>query len=103
MAVPLLAPPDKHWECLSCEAACASPGSDPRTPLHSCRGLKGLMVPMVSAGTRGKHVVNMRDDYVGSEDIQTDGEGRPVMSVQTVRDDGEDCAVYVPTARLDAR
>lgn len=71
--------------------------------MHDCRGLAGLTVPMVTAGTRAKHVINRREDYSHGDILRRDGEGRVVMSVQTVRDDGEDCTVMAPTALLDRR
>jgi len=39
-----------------------------------------------------------REDYVGTEKVQTDEDGRPVMSVVTTRDNGQDTAVYAPVA-----
>jgi hypothetical protein len=54
---------------------------------------------MVPAGTHCKIEVHVREDYVGKELVQTDANGRPVMSVVTTRDDGQDCTVYAPTAR----
>jgi hypothetical protein len=53
---------------------------------------------MVPDGTRCKVEAAEREDYVGKEMVQTDGEGRPVMSVVTTRDDGQDCAVLAPCA-----
>jgi hypothetical protein len=41
-----------------------------------------------------------REDYVGKEVVTTDGEGRPVMAVETTRDDGNDVAVFAPCAQL---
>lgn len=70
------------------------------TPHHTCKGMKGLTVPMVLDGTKVKHEVIERGDYIGGEHVQTDGEGRPVMSVVTTRDDGQDCTVFAPTASL---
>jgi hypothetical protein len=68
---------------------------------HNCRGLKGLSAPMVPAGTKAKVEAHDRGDYVGKELVQTDGEGRPVMSIVTTRDEGQDTAVLAPTARSD--
>lgn len=53
---------------------------------------------MVEAGVKAKVEAVERGDYIGSDDVQVDNEGRPVMSVVTVRDDGQDCVVYAPTA-----
>jgi hypothetical protein len=69
--------------------------------MHTCRGLRGLTAPMVPAGTRCKVIAVERGDYVGRERVQRDGEGRPVMAVRTVRDDGEDCAVLAPMATAE--
>jgi hypothetical protein len=68
--------------------------------MHTCRGLAGLTAPMVPAGTRCKVEVAEREDYIAGEDVQRDGDGRPVMNVRVTRDDGEDLAVYAPTAHL---
>ncbi len=66
--------------------------------MHPCRGMAGLMIPLVPAGQRCKVEAVEREDYIGDELVQTDGNGRPVMSVITTRDDGQDCTVYAPTA-----
>jgi hypothetical protein len=52
---------------------------------------------MVPAGTRCKVEVREREDYIGKERVQMH-EGRPVMSVVTTRDNGQDTAVFAPTA-----
>jgi hypothetical protein len=52
---------------------------------------------MVPAGTRAKVYAREREDYIGGELVQLH-EGRPVMSVITERDEGQDCAVFAPTA-----
>jgi hypothetical protein len=66
--------------------------------MHQCRGLVGLMAPLVPDGTRCKVEAVERGDYVGQEHVQTNGEGRPVMAVVTTRDDGRDCAILAPAA-----
>jgi hypothetical protein len=53
---------------------------------------------MLPAGVAGKVEARDREDYVGRDMVQTDGEGRPVMSVVTTRDDGTDVAVLAPCA-----
>ncbi len=87
-----------RWECLSCDLTDVTYSNEFHTRFHSCRGLRGLSVAMVPAGTKGKHVLNEREDWIGKEDVQLDGEDRPTMSVVTVRDDGTDCTVYAPCA-----
>jgi hypothetical protein len=45
-----------------------------------------------------KHAAVERGDYTNGDLVQTDDNGRVVMSVTTTRDDGEDCTVYAPAA-----
>ncbi len=59
-------------------------------------------LPRAERSDRCKVEARDREDYVGHELVQTDGEGRPVMSVVTTRDDGQDCAVYAPCASAKA-
>lgn len=52
----------------------------------------------------GEHVdvrVHEREDYIGSEVVTVDGDGRPAMSVEVVRNDGTDLAVYAPMATVE--
>lgn len=90
--------PEHRWECPNCDATHVTNEPEPHTPFHPCPGLRGLTAPFIVAGSRAKVIAVERDDYVGGEDVQTDGEGRPVMSVVTTREDGQDVAVYAPTA-----
>jgi hypothetical protein len=104
MNAPLLAVPPTRWSCLSCLHEDVTHQAGPHSRMHACAGLGGLTVPMVPAGTRGEHRVNDREDYVGDELVKLVPEtGRPVMSVTTVREDGEDVAVYAPTATAAGR
>jgi hypothetical protein len=93
----LLQPGPRFWSCPNCDAADVTPW-DTTNRFHACRGLRGLTAPLVPAGLRCEVRAVEREDYVGSEDIQYDGDGRPVMAVLTIRDDGQDCAVLAPTA-----
>lgn len=95
--IPLLSL-ERHWECPNCVETSMTRESRPHSRFHSCRGLRGLTAPMVPAGTACKVTAVERGDWVGRDLVQTDGEGRPVMSVVTERDDGTDCAVLAPTA-----
>lgn len=90
---------EQRWECPNCVETAVTTGEANR--FHTCRGLAGLTAPMVPAGTRCKVEAHEREDYVGREDVQYDGEGRPVMNVITTRDDGSnDCAVFAPTVHM---
>jgi hypothetical protein len=53
---------------------------------------------MVVEGTACKVEARERDDYIGTEDVQYDGDGRPVAQVITTRDEGTDVIVFAPTA-----
>lgn len=96
----LLDAPEKRWACVNCDATHITRETRPHTPFHPCRGLRGLTAPFVREGVRAKVEVREREDYVGKERVQKDGEGRPVMSIVTTRDDGQDCAVLAPTATI---
>lgn len=98
MNVPLLAPPEHRWHCPSCGLLDVTREARPHSRMHPCRALAGLSVPMLPHGVRGEHRARDREDYVGDERVQLDGNGRPVMNVATVREDGEDCTVYAPLA-----
>lgn len=97
MTAVLLAPVTR-WVCDHCNARDVTREAAPHTRFHSCPGLKGITAPMVREGDRVKVEVRLREDYVRSELVQTDDDGRPVMAVVTTRDDGQDCAVLAPVA-----
>lgn len=91
--------PQHRWTCPNCTATDVTHEVEPHTRFHACRGLRGLSAPMVPAGSDCKVEAVEREDYVGGEDVQVDGEGRPVMAIVTTRADGSnDCAVLAPTA-----
>lgn len=99
MNAALLSPPEHRWACPNCTHTDVTVETEIHTRFHSCRGLRGLSVPMVEAGTRCKIEAVERGDYIRGEQVQTCGEGRPVMAVLVTRDDGQDCAVYAPLAQ----
>lgn len=63
--------------------------------------MAGLTAPMVPEGVRCKVEAVEREDWVGRELVQVDGNGRPVMALVTTRDDGNDCTVYAPCAMIE--
>lgn len=99
----LLEPPVVDWECLGCGHVDRTREAAVHTRMHPCRVAGGMTVPMVVAGTRGKLVLHERDDYVGTEDVQVSGDGKVYMSAEIVRDEGNDLAVYAPTAHAEGR
>lgn len=99
----LLHLPEHRWECLACEVTSVTRETEPHSRLHPCRGARGLMIPMVPVGTRGQVTLVEREDYVGGEIIQRDGEGRPTAFAVLTRDDGQDVVAYAPTAAATSR
>jgi hypothetical protein len=93
----ILIQPTHHWTCPNCTTESITHEAQPHTRFHACPGLKGLTAPMVPAGTKAKVTAVEREDYIGTDRVQLH-EGRPVMAVVTTRDDGEDRAVFAPTA-----
>ena len=94
--LPILAT-ERRWACPNCTSESVTHEARPHSRFHPCPGLRGLVAPMVPAGTRCKVETREREDYIGSDHVQLH-EGRPVMSVVTTRDDGQDVAVFAPTA-----
>lgn len=94
--------PVRHHYCPNCGATDATREAQPHTRFHSCSRLGGMSMPMVPQGVRAKVEAVVREDYVGAEDVQYDGDGRPIMAALTTRDDGTDVAVYAPTAHARA-
>lgn len=93
---------EQRWECPNCEAKLLVRSRLPHSPFHPCRGLKGLEAPLIPEGTRCKVEAVEREDYVGKENVTYDGEGAPIMRVETTRDDGNDVAVFAPVAQTNS-
>lgn len=94
--IPLLRP-TWHWTCPKCTTESVTHEAQPHSRLHPCKGLNGLITPMVRDGVRAGIRVIEREDFIGADKVQLH-EGRPVMSVVTERDDGQDVAVFAPAA-----
>ncbi|MBE0636637.1 hypothetical protein IH601_11630 [Candidatus Bipolaricaulota bacterium] len=88
----------QRWYCPNCHKEDVTKEARPHTRMHICPKLRGLTAPMIPAGSRAKVVAHGREDYVGNEIVQKDPQGRPIMSIETVRDDGNDIRVFAPTA-----
>jgi hypothetical protein len=99
----LLQPPVKYWACPSCGLRDKTQQAGVYTQFHECPALGRVAVPLVEVrhpddAPDGKHVVVMRDDYVG------DSGADPVAAIRTEHGDGSnDCTVYAPTARVIAQ
>jgi hypothetical protein len=92
--------PEQRWSCPNCTFTDVThlPADAVASRFHPCRGLKGLTAPMVPAGTRAKVEALQREDYLHGDHVTRDGDGRPVMAIETTRDDGTDRAVFAPCA-----
>lgn len=95
-----------RWECPNCNARDVTNEHMPHTRMHTCPGMKGLTAPMVREGERVRIVANEREDYIGREVVTLDDDNRPIMNIETIRDDGSnDVVVFAPcaTTRAEAR
>lgn len=88
---------EQRWTCPNCSVEDVTIEPRPHVRFHICPGLRGLTAPMTKAGTKAKVELREREDYVGDEQVQLFN-GRPVMSIVTTRDDGQDVVVFAPTA-----
>jgi len=93
---------DRLWQCNSCGRQHITKASRDgvQTPLHQCVGLAGTWVPFVPAHSDAIIRVEERQDYIGNDMVFHDANGRPIMSVYTMREDGEDCHILAPTTTV---
>lgn len=102
MPIPLFEAPERRWECEHCNYIDSTREAEPHTRFHTCSGL-GMTAPMVPQGSRARVTANEREDFVKSEDVQTNADGRPIMSISTEYPDGRnDLVVFAPTANNSA-
>ena len=98
-----------RWQCPSCGFRDVTSEIQPHTRMHSCPALADLTVPMIQVTDElepheARHVLVDRDDYIGTERVQLDGEGRPIMAVRTERSDGSnDTTIYAPVATVQSQ
>lgn len=90
----------QEWYCPHCTEAART--VDAAIPMHRCVSTKGLLTPLIREGTTAKIEVVERQDYIGKEKAQSDADGRPIMSVVTTRDEGQDCVVFPAAATASA-
>jgi hypothetical protein len=88
----------RHWVCPNCPAEDVTREAAPHVRYHSCPGLHNISAPMVPKGISAAVTAVVREDYIGKEKPQLDDNGRPIMSVITTRDDGQDVSVLAPVA-----
>lgn len=88
---------EQRWHCPNCSLTQVTHEVRPHTEMHHCGGHNGLWSPMVPADVHAKVTPILREDYVGTDIPQRDGEGNVYQSVVIERDDGQDCAVLAPS------
>lgn len=102
--IPILEAPIHDWYCPQCGKTDQTREVRPHTRYHPCPKLRFMSVPLLPKGTAAKIEIREREDYVGREQVQVDPElGRPVMSIITTRDNGNDCMVFAPVAAASLR
>ena len=89
--------PTRRWTCPKCTVESVTHEGRPHSQLHRCKGLAGIIVPMVMEGTKADVRIVEREDYIGTDKVRLQN-GRPIMSVVTERDDGQDVAVFAAAA-----
>lgn len=93
--------PVTNWVCDNCPTVAVTRKGEANR-FHNCPGLAWITAPLHPEGVRVDVRVHEREDYVGREMVQLDANGRPVMAVETVRDDGNDVVVFAPCATTRA-
>jgi len=94
----------RRWRCVECGRTDVTNDDGTGARYHTCPKMRGLSVPFMLEGVKAKLVLHEREDYIGDEMVQLDPERhRPVMSIETVRDHGQDVIVFAPTARAIGR
>ena len=105
MTIPILTP-EQRWQCPTCDLQHVTRQAQPHVPMHPCKGLSGFLTPFARVDGSDLHgVVHRvieREDYIGTERVRLDVDGRPVMAIRTERADGYDTHVFAPTATIGA-
>lgn len=63
----------------------------------------GMTLPYAPMGKRSDVRMVKREDYVRTDDVQRDAEGRVWSAAVVTTDEAEHVAVYAPTAHLRSR
>lgn len=101
MATPLITAVH-HWYCPNCGATDTTSEERPHSRFHTCPKMHMMSSPMLLQGTSAKIEAREREDYIGDEKVQLFN-GRPIMSIVTTRDDGQDAIVFAPMAVASAK
>jgi transposase InsO family protein len=93
----------QDWYCPACrktDRTAVRADGKPVSRFHTCPKLRNLSAPMLTVTTKAKMEVHEREDYIGKTNPQLDEAGRPLMNLETTRDDGTDLRVFAPVATL---
>jgi len=83
------------FECLRC-AHEAPVRAGAGTPMHNCRAVSGMSLPLIPKGSGADVRLVEREDYIGQERGLVMVGGRPVMAVETRRNDGSNDLTVFP-------
>lgn len=98
--VPILGS-ETQWECPNCDTNDVCSVAPGQSRMHYCPGLKGLVAPLVPAGTKCKVEAATWDDYVRHDDaVRKDADGVPFSAINVTREDGNDVVVYPAAAKV---
>lgn len=93
----------QNWYCPNCGLRDTTAGPRPNR-YHTCPALHGLTAPLLPESVKAKVTAQLREADVGTELVQTAPEdGKPYMTVTTLRDEGQDVIVFAPTISINAR
>lgn len=89
--------------CTKCDTraflrSSAGPDTKFEGQFHECPGVFGMLAPLMPEGVKHKVEVFEPEEYVSGEMAQFGDHGRPLMALETTREDGTDRIVYAPTA-----
>lgn len=98
--IPILAS-RTEWFCPNCDQVDVTVESRPHTRFHACGRMGGLTAPLLPAGTKCKVVAHEREDYINGQIVTVDANGRPVATIETVRDDGNDVIAFAGCANIN--
>lgn len=96
--------PVVRWVCQHCPTVGVTRNGETNR-MHNCPGLAWITAPLIPEGVRVDVRVHEREDYVGGSMATLDANGRAVMAVETVHEDGNDIAVFADcaTTRAESR
>ena len=89
----------QDWSCPNCHLTTVTRGPFLPNRMHHCPKLHGITAPLMRSGVKAKVEAMVRQDYVGGEIVTYDERRKPIMSVITTRDNGQDTAVFAPVAQ----